>query len=199
MQIRNGLLCLALLASATAVTAETSVFSWVDENGKTHYSDKKPAHENGTSPIVAPQNVLNFERSNSSTAVNTAHTTDNFNMPRKRSKVSHRFSLTSGINVDVPKDRLRKIQITLGQKSLHAYVKLIGVDKNRPYNMHYRVLDAKNELIFDKGMRMSSHTNSLWFSATITPAVSIDAPGMWTFQGILDGERLFVEKREVLF
>jgi len=185
-----------------AFAAHADVYVWVDEHGVQHYSDQKPAAEKFDSVTVESQNVVDLHDSQElleESVGNELHKVDNFRMPRRKSPVQHRFSLTSGLNGKEPRDRLSRINIDMKQKQLHVYVKLIGVERNRPYRLRYRILDAKKELIFDKDKVLSGDANSMWFAAKITPAVTVDAPGTWTFQGILDDDYLFEEKRIVSF
>ncbi|MEM9624057.1 MAG: DUF4124 domain-containing protein [Pseudomonadota bacterium] len=198
----RALPCLALAILFVTLTAVADVYTWVDDQGMRHYSDKKPVQSGYESVRAEPQNLVEIPQTeqNAEDASNKSlHTVDNFRMPRRQSDVQHRFSLTSGLNGGEPRDRLQRINIGMKQKQIHVYVKLIGVERNQPYTLRYRILDAKNELIFDKDHTQTSSTNSLWFSAKVTPAVAIDAPGSWTFQGILDDRYLFEERRTVSF
>jgi hypothetical protein len=61
------------------------------------------------------------------------------------------------------------------------------------------VLDAHKELIFDNTKQLKTTSNSLWFTAKISPKLNVYASGTWTIQGLLNGETLFVNKRQVIY
>ncbi|MFT5421041.1 MAG: hypothetical protein ACI9D5_001796 [Candidatus Endobugula sp.] len=103
------------------------------------------------------------------------------------------------MNGDEPVDRLSSINISMKQKTFSSYVKLTGIESNKNYRFRIRIIDAKGELVFDKDKLLKPQTNSAWFVANMSPRVGIDEPGLWTIQGVLNNEKLFVEKRNILF
>lgn len=124
---------------------------------------------------------------------------DSFRMPYSTSRIPYRFIMTSAMNVDQPVDRLSSIEININQRVFHTYIQLNGVESNKKYKLRVRVIDAKGELIFDKDKVLTPSSNSIWFAATVSPKVNIDEPGTWTIQGVLNGKKLFIEKREITF
>jgi len=194
---------IAILLFACSSYALAEIYTWTDSYGNTQYSDKKPAEKSKASEVeTQPGNFANFEHSVDDLPANNAqgsHTKDRFRLPRKKSEVPYRFIMSSRLNNNKPGDRLDTIQIGIHQQSLYGHTKLIGIEKNRDYRFRIRVLDAKGELIFDNKLSLHAKTNSMWFNITITPTPGIDEPGEWTFQALINDERLFVEKRRVIF
>lgn len=192
--------CAIVSGALLSLSAGAEVYSWKDANGKIHFGDRKPIDHAAKVINTKNRNIASFEKPTEQRKVRSRSAQsepDNLRMPRSKSDVPFRFVLTSRINNNVPGDRLESIRIGLKQKSLHGYVKLTGIEKGKLYKMRLRVLDAKRELIFDATNSQTSSTNSLWFAATVSPTASLDAPGDWTFQGILNGEFLYEEKRRV--
>ncbi len=189
---------LAIFLLATINTAYSGVYKWVDEKGKIHFSDKKPAHLDSTSVDVTPSNIIDSQDI-SSKAQPSPYVKDKFRMPYRVSKVPYRFVMTSAMNVDEPTDRLSSIKITLKQKSFYSYIKLTGIEAGVNYTLRVRAIDDKGELVFDKDRTINSQSNSAWFSVRVSPTINIDEPGIWTIQGILNNEKLFVETRSVNF
>ena len=190
-----------LLAAILFIVSQISyaeIYKWVDDNGRIHYSDKKPANRQATDVELKPENIFEGRR-DSSEDISTNYKKDSFRVPYRVSKIPYRFIMTSAMNVDEPADRLSSININMKQKSFYSYIKLTGVDSGVEYKLRIRVIDAKGELIFDKGKIIKPQTNSLWFAARVTPKINIDEPGDWTIQAILNNERLFVEKRRIKF
>jgi len=124
---------------------------------------------------------------------------DAFVMPESGSDIPFRFALTTDVVNKEPVSSLPSIDIGRNQKSLVVYVKLTGVDAQSAYELRFRALDAKGELVFDKAHTINTSSNSAWFAAKITPMLNVDEAGQWTFQGVLNGKTLFVEKRQVRF
>lgn len=179
-------------------TASAEMYKWVDDSGQTHFSDKKPANEQTTDVVLNPGNIIEGSDDNSED-LSTPYVKDRFRMPYSSSKVPYRFIMTSAMNAQEPTDRLSSIDITTSQKSFHSYIKLLGVEANVNYNLRIRVIDAKGELVFDKDKLLKTQSNSIWFVARVSPEIYIDEPGDWTIQAILNNEKLFVEKKRILF
>lgn len=194
-------LILFLLLCSVAFRSGAEIYKWIDAEGNVYFSDQKPVSEDSSEPALPPLNVMgNSEPAKAKNeAEDGTYRKDDFRLPALKSKVPFRFILTSSLNADEPGDRLSSIKIDADQKNFIAYVKLTGVDSGKDYSFRIRILDAKGELVFDKEEKIRTGKNSLSFAASISPHVSIDAPGSWTFQGILDRQTLFVEKREILF
>lgn len=174
------------------------IYKWVDDEGKVHFSDKAPANSASTKVIIGPENTAE-----SVGAINAFNDKlfdeDDFKLPYKQSKIPYRFIMSSSMIGDEPVDRLSSIDININQKIFYAYVKLIGIETGMKYSLRIRIIDAKGELIFDKDKEIISQSSSIWASAMISPNINIDEAGLWTIQGVLNGERLFVETRRVNF
>jgi hypothetical protein len=182
-------LLLAILLLMNLGVAYPEMYQWVDEKGEIYFSNQKPSDKEAGVVVLKPGDVISHDKSD----------IDKFTMPSQNSKVPHIFVMTSAMNRDEPADRLKSINMTLRQKSFFSYIKLTDIESGKDYNMRVRILDGEGELVFDKRKTLNSKTNSVWFSARITPSINIDEPGLWTIQGILNNKKLFIEKREVLF
>jgi hypothetical protein len=189
---------LILMIILMANNSYAEMYKWVDSNGATHFSDKKPDNENTTDVVLNPSNIFDDRKENSDD-LSSPYVKDEFKMPFKASTVPYRFVMTSAMNVDEPVDRLSEIKISLDQKSFYSYVKLTGVESGVNYNLRIRIIDEKGELVFDKNKELKTRTNSLWFAARISPSISIDEPGDWTIQATLNNKKLFSEKRLISF
>ena len=176
----------------------SGIYKWRDASGKIQYSDHKPDDGSSTTVKIAPESAVDTSQQ-TATQKKEGSKFDGFVMPFDEAKIPFRFILTSEINVDEPVNDLASIKIDLKQKALHAFIKLIGVNSNTTYNFRIRIIDAKGSLIFDAVKMLTTSTNSIWFDSRVSPNVNIDAPGTWTFQGIVNDQKLFVEKREVVF
>ena len=196
----NEMRYIYLIVAFTVIAPSVSfseVYKWIDSKGVVQYSDKKPADVSATEVKIETPNVFGGTNRISDNAPAT-HRKDTFVMPSARSKVPYRFIMTSAINVDQPVDNLSSININLSQKSFSSYV-YVSVERGVEYNLRFRIIDAKGELIFDASSSQSTITRSMWFGAIVSPKISIDEPGDWTIQGILNNETLFVERRRILF
>ena len=195
---------LTALILMIAQTGNTAIYKWVDENGKAYFSDTKPENQESTDVdlkldnIIKNEQVINNERADQKSGPDN-YQKDSFKMPSKKSKVPYRFVMTSAMNVNEPVDRLSSINITMHQKSFSSYIKLTGIESGIDYKLKVRVIDAKGELIFDKDKVLKTDTNSLWFVARVSPNLSLDEPGNWTIQAILNDKFLFVERRRIEF
>lgn len=189
---------LTVIALMLAQTGHAAIYKWVDENGKSYFSDKKPEDHESTGVELKLGNVIKKEKVVQKLEPDN-YQKDSFRMPSRKSKVPYRFVMTSAMNVDQPVDRLTSINITMDQKSFSSYIKLTGIESGVDYNLKIRVIDAKGELIFDKDKKLNTETNSLWFVARVSPNTSLDESGDWTIQAILNNKNLFVEKRRIEF
>ncbi len=198
--IRNALIMATLLLFIGSSHAD--VYKWIDENGNVHYSDTPP-------PNASSSDVF-LERNEAATQQNTQAKSnpqeepklfkkDDFRMPARTSKVPYRFFMASSMEGDEPADRLSSINIDANQTHFYSYVKLTGTEADKRYNFRIRIIDAKGELVFDMDKALTSPTNSIWFAARFSPKLATDEPGLWTIQGILNGDSLFIEKRKVNF
>lgn len=124
---------------------------------------------------------------------------DNYEIPAETSPIPYRFILTSNFKDGEPVDRLDSIRIGSDQRSVFLYIKLLGVQRGQTYRLRLRALDTKRELVFDGEAPVYTPTNTIIFRARISPRKVTDAPGVWEFQGVLDGRKLFVETREITF
>lgn len=192
--LNTSLIILLLFVGASYA----DIYKWVDDDGKVHFSDKVPANGSSSKVILGPENTS--EPVDTEDAVDTKlFDKDSFRMPYRQSKTPYRFLMSSSVIGDEPVDRLSSIDINIKQKVFYVYVKLTGVESGKKYSLRIRVIDAKGELIFDTDQEIISQTNSIWGSVRITPNINIDEPGLWTIQGVLNGEKLFVERRRVNF
>ncbi len=98
-----------------------------------------------------------------------------------------------------PVDRLKSININPSRRSFYVYVKITGVERDKKYKYRVRVIDAKGELIYDSEKVFRVKSGTYMFTVEISPNIVTDAPGKWTFQGILNKKRLFVENGNVNF
>ena len=187
-----------LILQFSICVAHAEIYKWVDEDGKTHFSDTKPIDNNPEEIKLKITNSINFLTDEDDHTTNDFRK-DTYRLPNTVSKVPFRFILTSRMNVSEPMDRLGSININIKQKSFYAYVKLTGVDLGKDYKFRIRVLDAKGELMLDQSRKYRSETNSMWFAARISPNINIDSSGQWTFQVTLNDEKLFVERRAIIF
>lgn len=206
LKISKRTLLLKLLVVMVLLVTNVSfgqIYKWTDKDGKVNFSDSPPKEEPASEIKLNHLNLIDASGEESAATSDPVEPViikkDNFRMPFRVSKVPYRFVLTSSMNVNQPVDRLSSIDIDMGQRNFYAYVRLIGVDSNKEYTIRLRIIDAKGELIFDKDKSITTATSSIYFVARIVPNINIDAPGTWTFQGLVNGEKLFVEKRRINF
>lgn len=190
-----------LLTLVVSLPAQSEVFKWTDENGKTHFGDKPPVNTRSTEVDTSKVNVMKAAKPAASTIKKSPlFKKDTFRMPITKSKTPYRFVLTTAVQDKQPIDRLDSVTIDSEKKNFTIYVKLTGVEANEKYNFQARVLDAKGELIFNKTTFITTgDNNSLFFVNKLTPNLNIDAPGNWTFQAILNKKALYVERRKIVF
>jgi Domain of unknown function (DUF4124) len=174
----------------------SEVYKWTDENGKTHFGDKPP--ETTEFDQVDIKNINTIKKASEDPLAGT-YKKDFFVMPARKSTVPYRFFLASKMQGKKPADRLKNIKINDRQRRFIIYVDLSGVEQFEEYNLRSRIIDAKGELVFDKTASITTHSNSIFFYNSYTPKVTADAPGTWTFQGILNDRTLYNEKRKIEF
>ena len=194
-------LILSLLFIVNTSNVWSQIYSWTDDNGKTHFGDKAPADKKADKIDPKKMNLMQSSINSESRRKSPAEEfkKDTFQMPLRKSDISHRFVMTTSLVDNNPIDRIDSTDISIRNKKFIIHVKFIGVEKFKKYNFRSRIIDSKGELIFNKVTPIQSSTSSMSFSITIQPNVNIDEPGIWTFQGILDNKTLFIEKRTINF
>lgn len=193
--IQFSILLLIVFCFLKIGISNAEIYKWVEKDGKVNFSDNPPLNNSSTKVEFESWNTVSIEDSEKPELFKH----DSFRMPYSTSRIPYRFIMTSAMNVDQPVDRLSSIEININQRVFHTHIQLNGVESNKKYKLRVRVIDAKGELIFDKDKVLTPSSNSIWFAATVSPKVNIDEPGTWTIQGVLNGKKLFIEKREITF
>lgn len=187
------LIAINLLSAPLYLYAE--VFKWVDENGNVQFGDSPPNKEKSAVLELGKSNLIK----NQSAEKLDFYKKDRFYMPVKKSNMPYRFTLSSRLKGKEPADKLSKIEVTSRQKSFLIHVNLMGVERYKEYNFRSRILDAKGELVFDNVASHTATSASSFFVNRYTPKLATDKPGLWTFQGILNGKKLYLEKKKINF
>ncbi len=188
----------AILTLLIVGLAEAEIYTWTDENGKKHFGDKPPVHgaarkvETKNPNIIAPDGNADSAGERSAPVARDA-----FRMPLRDAKAPYRFVMTSALIEHQPVDQLAEITLNEQRSKFYIHVKFLNVEKGKTYTYRSRVLDANGGLILDKDMSIEADTTSFYAISKITPNVHIDASGQWEFQGILNGRKAYVEKRQV--
>jgi uncharacterized protein DUF4124 len=198
MKIRQLFWLTLILFQSYPIISVAEIYKWTDEFGRVYYGEKPPAKEKSDTVDLKKGNVIG-KFSGNKDAKTDVYKRDRFYMPVKKSTVPYRFTLTSKIKNNEPVDRLKAFTANQSQKKFYVHIRMPGVERSKSYTFRSRIIDAKGELLFDKATSVNSTTSSIFMLNSYEPKPATDAPGRWTFQGILNGEALYTEKRYIKF
>lgn len=176
----NRIIILLLSSLLFCQSAAAGIYKWVDENGKVHFSDKKPETSDNPDYKRSPVSIKKFQQ-------------------KKKASLPHRFVMTDNIVNARPVNNLSTIDINEQQSFFFTYIKLMGIVSGNSYELRVQIVDAADNPVFDMKKKLTGGNSFLWFAAKVHPTIGVDAPGKWTIEGTINGKHLFTETRQVVF